>query len=104
MGWLVPAAFTLDLLLGDPRRLPHPIVMIGACIKRLEELLRERFADLRLAGIVLAVMTLTATGVVASVFLYLRRKSIPCSAGSPPCGWPSPPWPCAPCTGRAVSW
>ena len=35
--------FLLDLLLGDPRWLPHPIRAIGALIAGLEKLLRKIF-------------------------------------------------------------
>lgn len=42
--WLYPAAlglaFALDLLLGDPRRLPHPVRWIGWGISVLERVLR----------------------------------------------------------------
>lgn len=77
MDWLIPAAFALDLLLGDPRWLPHPVVYIGACIKWLEELLTEHVGNGRLAGVLLTVLTLMATGVVASVFLYLAAEIDP---------------------------
>ncbi|WP_346299312.1 cobalamin biosynthesis protein [Halomonas sp. BM-2019] len=33
---LVLAAVALDLAIGDPRRLPHPVVGMGAVIARLE--------------------------------------------------------------------
>ncbi|MGI6031082.1 MAG: adenosylcobinamide-phosphate synthase CbiB [Eubacteriales bacterium] len=36
-------AFWLDLLLGDPRWLPHPICLLGNCIARGERWLRPRF-------------------------------------------------------------
>jgi len=43
--WLFPAApalaFVLDLLLGDPCRLPHPVRLIGRCIRMLELFLRS---------------------------------------------------------------
>jgi adenosylcobinamide-phosphate synthase len=32
-------AFILDLVLGDPRRLPHPVRLIGFAVSRLEKLL-----------------------------------------------------------------
>lgn len=35
--------FLLDLLLGDPRWLPHPIRAIGALIAALEKVLRKIF-------------------------------------------------------------
>ena len=77
MDLLIPAAFALDLLLGDPRWLPHPVVYIGACIKWLERLLSERVDNRRLAGVLLTALTLAATGVVASIFLYLAKEIDP---------------------------
>lgn len=37
------AGFALDLMLGDPRRLPHPVVIMGRLITLLEGLLRRIF-------------------------------------------------------------
>ena len=37
------AGFILDLLIGDPRWLPHPICLIGNLIIFLEKLLRSIF-------------------------------------------------------------
>jgi len=38
---IVLAAMALDLLIGDPRRLPHPVVIIGKWTALLERLLRN---------------------------------------------------------------
>ena len=50
----------LDLLLGDPRWLPHPIRGIGLLIQTLERLLRkipyEKFAGCILVGAVLVIV------------------------------------------------
>ena len=60
MAWLLPVAggFLLDLLLGDPPRLYHPVRLVGALITGLERLLRRVFpatpGGLRAAGAVLA--------------------------------------------------
>lgn len=51
---LITLAFVIDALVGDPPRLPHPVRLIGAVITRLEELLRRRLKNLRLAGLLLA--------------------------------------------------
>jgi adenosylcobinamide-phosphate synthase len=69
MIWLVPAALLLDLLLGDPRTLPHPVVLIGRLISRLELWLPQVCRNLRLAGVLLASLTLLATGLVAWTLL-----------------------------------
>ncbi len=60
-------AFLVDLAIGDPRWLPHPVRVIGSAISKLEQFLRryarretERFAGVLLvAGIVLPVVGLT---------------------------------------------
>lgn len=53
----VVAGFLLDALLGDPRRIPHPIVAMGNAIAWLELRLRAAFPDTpsgaRRAGVVL---------------------------------------------------
>ena len=38
----VVGGFVLDALLGDPAWLPHPVVLMGRCISRLEKFLRAR--------------------------------------------------------------
>src|SRR5438477_1240772 len=58
------AAFGLDLILGDPQWLPHPVRLMGRAVTFLEKILRYWFVQKigeRLAGIIL-----TATVVIAS--------------------------------------
>lgn len=59
------AAFTLDLLIGDPRWLPHPVVLIGKGVAWAERAL-HRFA--RLGG---AIMTITIVGATYALSFYL---------------------------------
>lgn len=62
--------FVIDLLLGDPAWMPHPVVFMGRCISALEKLLRRAFpktAQGELAGgVILAAVlplgTLVFTG------------------------------------------
>ncbi len=63
--WLVPAAFGLDLVLGDPHRLPHPVVWIGRLINQLEMVLVGMLDRRRLTGILLVALTLALTGLTA---------------------------------------
>lgn len=70
LGWLILCAFALDLLLAEPRGIPHPVVGIGRLIEKLElplAMLRNR----RLAGIILVVLTLLITGGVTWGLLAL---------------------------------
>ena len=52
--------FALDLVIGDPRRIPHPVVAMGKAIDALEGALRRAFpntpAGERGAGIVIAIV------------------------------------------------
>lgn len=52
------AAFTLDLLLGDPERFPHPVRGIGWLIAAFEALTRRHLRNERAAGAVTVLLTL----------------------------------------------
>ncbi|WP_366924626.1 adenosylcobinamide-phosphate synthase CbiB [Metallumcola ferriviriculae] len=61
-------AYLLDLAIGDPRTLPHPVVIMGAVITRGERLLRRvspTAAAERLAGAVLTVSLVTGVFLTA---------------------------------------
>ncbi len=77
MDWLVPAALALDLLLGDPRFLPHPVTWIGRLVNRLELLLTALTAKRRLAGILLTFFTVGMTGLFAWGVLALAGRFHP---------------------------
>lgn len=55
------AAVVLDLLLGDPRWLPHPVILIGRMIAFLEGWLRRLIASERLGGMLLLLLTVSLT-------------------------------------------
>jgi len=74
---LVLAAVVLDLVLGDPRALPHPVVAIGRLISFLEGPLRRLFADTRLAGVVLLVTTVGVTYAGASLLIMAAYAMAP---------------------------
>jgi adenosylcobinamide-phosphate synthase len=71
------AAFAADLLLGDPRVLPHPVVGIGRLVAGLERLLYDRFLHRRLTGSLLVVLTLLVTGAFAWGLLALAVRLHP---------------------------
>ncbi|MBI3606360.1 MAG: cobalamin biosynthesis protein CobD [Nitrospirae bacterium] len=61
---LVLCALALDLALGDPRRLPHPVRGLGRLIASLERALRARYPSReRAAGVALAL------GVVGGTYM-----------------------------------
>ncbi len=59
------AAVALDLVVGDPRWLPHPVRGIGRLAAGVETLMRRWIGRPRLAGVVAALAVYTATGLVA---------------------------------------
>jgi adenosylcobinamide-phosphate synthase len=80
------AAFAADLLLGDPRRLPHPVVGIGRLISGLERFLYDRVRPRRLGGLLLVALTLLVTGGLAWGLLTLAERLHP-ALGLLVAGW-----------------
>jgi adenosylcobinamide-phosphate synthase len=83
---LLAAAFAADLLFGDPRRLPHPVVGIGRLIAGLEKLIYDRLLPRCLGGAMLVLLTLLTTGAVAWGVLSLATRVHP-AAGLLAAGW-----------------
>lgn len=66
------AAFLLDLLIGDPRFLPHPVRLVGAFALHVEHLLRRwQRLPLRAAGIAAVIVIVGSTVGVAQLLLML---------------------------------
>jgi len=64
--WLhVVLAVLLDLALGDPRWLPHPVVAIGKLAQGVEAPLRQRFSD-RNAGVLAVIVVISITVLVVT--------------------------------------
>ena len=94
--------FGVDLLLGDPRWLPHPVQGIGWLIGKLEAALRRCFPTTergeRRAGVWLAALTVGLTGLTTGLCLFwrdccIRRRGLRWRSSSPgrfwrqnPCG------------------
>ncbi len=79
--WAALGGFLLDLLLGDPAWMPHPVVAMGRCIAWLEGRLRSVFPATpggeRAAGTVLAALLPLGTLALSAGALWL-------------CGWIHP--------------
>jgi adenosylcobinamide-phosphate synthase len=71
---VVLAAVILDLLLGDPRWLPHPVAGIGRLIAALERVLRRTVWNERGGGVLLVIVTVGV--VAASAWLLLMAASL----------------------------
>lgn len=61
----VMAAFGVDLLVGDPRWLPHPVRIIGRFAAALESPLRRAIPNARAAGVVAVCVMLAVTGLIS---------------------------------------
>ncbi len=78
MKWSLLAmiiGFGVDLVVGDPRGIPHPVVLIGKLITVLEKLLRKLFPKTKrgenIAGGILWVLVVTCATVVPWGILWL---------------------------------
>ncbi|HHT9139797.1 MAG TPA: cobalamin biosynthesis protein, partial [Candidatus Tripitaka californicus] len=66
-------AFALDLVMGDPYWLPHPVRAIGKSIEWGEKALRVLIPWERLAGIILTLIIVTGTYfTVARILNYFQ--------------------------------
>ena len=65
------AGLLLDLLLGDPEWLYHPVRLIGKLITFLEKRLRARGGNLRRSAVVLTAVTVGSTMAAAALILGL---------------------------------
>lgn len=83
--WLFPAAlltgYLLDLLFGDPRRIYHPVRIIGNLISVLEKGIRRLFPQTRngerAGGTVLTVLVILISTFVPALFLFVAYRIHP---------------------------
>ena len=70
-------AIVLDLMLGDPRWLPHPVVLIGQLISALETVLRKMFRHERAAGVLLLIATAGTSATAAWLLVGISSRLHP---------------------------
>jgi adenosylcobinamide-phosphate synthase len=70
---MLVTALLFDLALGDPRWLPHPVVLIGRLINSLDISLNRITSHKRSAGILLLLVTTGSAGTAA--WLFIRGSS-----------------------------
>jgi len=66
--------FIIDLILGDPYTLPHPIRLIGTLISKLEIFTRKNFKNLHSGGVFLGITVLFLSTAIPFVILFLSYK------------------------------
>ena len=72
--WQIGLAFLIDLVVGDPRAIPHPVIMIGKLIDHSEKFLRRAAAPvigLRGSGVVLTWIIVGCTYLISWTVLHL---------------------------------
>jgi adenosylcobinamide-phosphate synthase len=69
LEYQILSAFALDLLLGDPRWLPHPVKLIGRFALSLEAPLRKAISNARAAGIIAAGLVVGLSGLITFLIL-----------------------------------
>ena len=69
--WALLAGFALDLMLGDPQWLYHPVRVIGKYISWAEKKLRARGGNLRAGAVFLTASTILLTMAAAALLLRL---------------------------------
>lgn len=77
--WIVPAAVLLDLLIGDPRWLPHPVIGMGKAISGLEAAIRRRVPARRFkaAGLLLPLCVAGGTLLLTWAAIWLLARVSP---------------------------
>lgn len=63
--WILPAAYAVDRLIGDPRAIPHPVVGMGWAITRIEAAIRRLVPPRRFKAAGLLLPLLVAGGAFA---------------------------------------
>lgn len=66
---IITGAVILDIIFGDPHRMPHPVAGIGRFISEAEGLIRQTGMNARMGGILLAVLTIAVVSGAAWLLL-----------------------------------
>ena len=71
MTLILIGAYLIDLAIGDPRFLPHPIILMGRLVSFLENNIRRAVKSERAGGFLLVILVLLITGGITYGLLYL---------------------------------
>lgn len=75
--YILPLVFMLDIILGDPRWLFHPIRWMGKGIEAFEPVFRGKFKDLRLAGMAFALTLIMLTFIICIITMKIASAIAP---------------------------
>ena len=70
-------ALLLDLIIGDPHWLPHPVVAIGHLIHFLDRGLRRKWLNERLAGVLLLLLVVVSSAGITWILLQMLTALFP---------------------------
>ncbi|WP_429842709.1 adenosylcobinamide-phosphate synthase CbiB [Brevibacillus sp. FIR094] len=71
--WILCAAYLIDRVVGDPRSLPHPVIIMGWWITRLERVIRsvvKEESHLKLAGVLFPLVIVGGSYAVVWLLLW----------------------------------
>ena len=77
LEYQIAIALLLDLALGDPRWMPHPVRLIGRLIAALEGPARRAIPDTRLAGSVTALAVILAAALTTGAMIGIAGRIHP---------------------------
>ncbi len=69
--YILPVAFILDLILGDPVMLPHPVRWMGTGIEKFEPWFRKHMSGSEIAGIFFAVTLIFLAWFIAFISMAI---------------------------------
>jgi len=78
--YILPAAFVLDLILGDPLHFPHPIRWMGKAISTLEPMFRKLPAELTMSGAMFSISLIFAAWCSTLLIVYAANMIHPWAA------------------------
>jgi adenosylcobinamide-phosphate synthase len=73
LWYILPAAFALDIMLGDPRYLPHPVRWMGQAIERFEPPFRRLHINQTFCGMLYAAVLILGTWLLTFFVLAAAR-------------------------------
>ncbi|MDI6703656.1 MAG: adenosylcobinamide-phosphate synthase CbiB [bacterium] len=71
MRYEILLAYGLDILVGDPKQMPHPVRGIGKLITLLERILKRYILNHRIAGILLVIIIVTLVYLLTFSIVWL---------------------------------